>query len=158
MRFDLKIAVTLPLTEEKWRTNFDSRLRISIEEADGAFENRLQVGFFMMKISFPRLIARLKSKSTSPIVFENQFQNQFSWVNLLGAGVRERSETEVKRQSKGDFAAGFLKNNTVLVINCFGNIHTSKIIFHFNCVIMVSGRAGKSFLFWKLQGKMNSKS
>ena len=158
MRFELKIAVSLLLTGEKSKATFDSRLRLSIEEAGGAFKNRLQVGFFMMKISFPRLIARLKSKSTSLIVFENQFQNQFSWVNLLGAGVRERSETEVKRQSKGDFAAGFLKNNTVLVINCFGNIHTSKIIFHFNCVIMVSGRAGKSFLFWKLQGKMNSKS
>ena len=72
---------------------------------------------------------------------------------MLGAGVRERSETEVKRQSKGDFAAGFLKNNTVLVIKCSGNIHTSEIIFHFNCAIMVVDRLGKSFEFWKLQGK-----
>ena len=72
---------------------------------------------------------------------------------MLGAGVRERSETEVKRQSKGDFAAGFLKNNTVLVINCFGNIHTSEIIFHFNCAIMVVDRLGKSFQFWELQGE-----
>ena len=56
--------------------------------------------------------------------------------------------------SKGDFAAGFLKNNTVLVINCFGNIHTSEIIFHFNCDIMVSDRAGKYFLNWKLQGEI----
>ena len=73
---------------------------------------------------------------------------------MLGAGVRERSETEVKRQSKGDFAAGFLKNNNVLVINCSGNIHTSEIIFHFNCDMMVSDRAGKYFLFWKLQGEI----
>ena len=73
---------------------------------------------------------------------------------MLGAGVRERSETEVKRQSKGDFAAGFLKNNTVLVINCSGNIHMNEIIFHFNCAIMVVDRLGKSFQFWKLQGEI----
>ena len=72
---------------------------------------------------------------------------------MLGAGVRERSETEVKRQSKGDFAEEFLKNNTVLVINCSGNIHTGEIIFQFNCVIMVSYRTGKSFQYWKLQEK-----
>ena len=72
-------------------------------------------------------------------------------MNLLGAGVRERSETEVKRQGNGDFGEQIFKNNIVFVINCSGNIHTSEIIFHFNCVIMVSGRAGKSFLFWKLQ-------
>ena len=60
---------------------------------------------------------------------------------------------EAKRQGKGDFAEEFLKNNTVLVIKCSGNIHTGEIIFHFNCDIMVSVRAGKLFLFWKLQGK-----
>ena len=64
----------------------------------------------------------------------------------------------VKGQGSSDFAEEFLKNNTVLVIKCSGNIHTDEIIFHFNCVIMVSGRAGKSFLFWNLQGKTNSKS
>ena len=58
-----------------------------------------------------------------------------------------------KRQSSSDFAEEFLKNNTVLVINCSGNIHTSEIIFHFNCDIMVVDRLGKSFQFWKLQGK-----
>ena len=60
---------------------------------------------------------------------------------------------EAKRQGKGDFAEEFLKNNTVLVIKCSGNIHTGEIIFHFNCDIMVSVRPGKLFLFWKLQGK-----
>ena len=59
----------------------------------------------------------------------------------------------VKEQGSSDFAEEFLKNNTVLVINCSGNIHTSEIIFHFNCDIMVSDRAGKSFQFWKLQGE-----
>ena len=59
----------------------------------------------------------------------------------------------VKEQGSSDFAAGFLKNNTVLVINCSGNIHTSEIIFHFNCAIMVVDRLGKSFQFWKLQGE-----
>ena len=58
-----------------------------------------------------------------------------------------------KRQSSSDFAEEFLKNNNVLVINCSGNIHTDEIIFHFNCDIMVSDRFGKSFQFWKLQGK-----
>ena len=72
---------------------------------------------------------------------------------MLGAGVRERSETEVKRQGNGDFAEEFLKNNTVLLINSSGNIHTSEIIFHFNCDIMVVDRLGKSFQFWKLQGE-----
>ena len=59
----------------------------------------------------------------------------------------------VKEQGSSDFAEEFLKNNTVLVINCFGNIHTSEIIFHFNCDIMVSDRAGKYFFYWKLQGE-----
>ena len=52
---------------------------------------------------------------------------------------------EAKRQGNLDFAEEFLKNNTVLVINCSGNIHTSEIIFHFNCAIMVVDRLGKSF-------------
>ena len=59
----------------------------------------------------------------------------------------------VKEQGSSDFAEEFLKNNTVLVINCSGNIHTSEIIFHFNCAIMVVDRLGKSFQFWKLQGE-----
>ena len=59
----------------------------------------------------------------------------------------------VKEQGSSDFAEEFLKNNTVLVINCSGNIHTSGIIFHFNCAIMVVDRLGKSFQFWKLQGE-----
>ena len=65
---------------------------------------------------------------------------------------------EAKRQSSSDFEEEIFKKITVLVINCSGNIHASEIIFHFNCVIMVSGRAGKSFQFWKLQGKTNSRS
>ena len=143
----------------------DSCLRLSIEEAYGAFENRLQVEFMMMKISFPRLIAHLKSKSTSPIVFQNHFQNPLPWVKLLRAVGRGRSEdvatisiVEAKRQNNGDFGEQIFKNNIVLVINCSGNIHTSEIIFHFNRDMMVSDRAGKYFLFWKLQGKTNSKS
>ena len=60
----------------------------------------------------------------------------------------------VKEQGSSDFAEEFLKNNTVLVIKCSGNIHTSEIIFHFNCDMMVSDRAGKYFLFWKLQGEI----
>ena len=91
VRFELKIAVTLLLTEEKRKATFDSRLRLSIEEAVGAFENRLQVEFLMMKISFPRLIAHLKSKSTSPIVFQKSFSKpitlsvfaQSSWLRML---------------------------------------------------------------------------
>ena len=59
----------------------------------------------------------------------------------------------VKEQGSSDFAEEFLKNNTVLVINCSGNIHTSEIIFHFNCAIMLVDRLGKSFQFWKLQGE-----
>ena len=64
----------------------------------------------------------------------------------------------VKEQGSSDFGEQIFKNNAVLVINCSGNIHISEIIFHFNCDMMVSDRAGKSFLFWKLQGKTNSKS
>ena len=59
----------------------------------------------------------------------------------------------VKEQGSSDFAEEFLKNNTVLVIKCSGNIHTSEIIFHFNCAIMVVDRLRKSFQFWKLQGE-----
>ena len=59
----------------------------------------------------------------------------------------------VKEQGSSDFAEEYLKNNTVLVINCSGNIHTSETIFHFNCAIMVVDRLGKSFQFWKLQGE-----
>ena len=58
-----------------------------------------------------------------------------------------------KRQSSSDFEEGIFKKITVLVINCSGNIHTSEIIFHFNCAIMVVDRLGKSFQFWKLQGE-----
>ena len=58
-----------------------------------------------------------------------------------------------KRQSSSDFEEVIFKKITVLVINCSGNIHTSEIIFHFNCAIMVVDRLGKSFQFWKLQGE-----
>ena len=77
VRFELKIAVTLLLTEEKCNANFDSRLRLSIEEAGGAFENRLWVGILIGKTDPLRLIAHLKFKSISLVVIENQFQNQF---------------------------------------------------------------------------------
>ena len=78
VRFELKIAVTLLLTEEKRKATFDSRLRLSIEEVGGAFENQLRENSFDGGIDFLRLIAHLKSKSTSPIVFQIHFQNQFS--------------------------------------------------------------------------------
>ena len=39
VRFELKIAVPLLLTEEKRKANLCSRLGISIEEAGGVFEN-----------------------------------------------------------------------------------------------------------------------
>ena len=42
----MKIVVSLLLTGEKSKATFDSRLRISVEEADGAFENRLREGNF----------------------------------------------------------------------------------------------------------------
>ena len=69
-------------------------------------------------------------------------------------GVAIISIVEAKRQSNGEIVERIFKNNTVLLINCFGNIHTSEIIFHFNCDMMVSDRAGKYFLFWKLQGEI----
>ena len=75
VRFELKIAVTLLLTEEKRKATFDSRLRLSIEEVGGAFENRLREGRSDGGIDFLRLIAHLKFKSILPIVFQNQFQN-----------------------------------------------------------------------------------
>ena len=78
MIFDLKIAVTLLLTEEKRKATFDSRLRLSIEEVGGACENQLRENSFDGEIDFLRLAAHLKSKSTSPIVFQNHFQNHFS--------------------------------------------------------------------------------
>ena len=89
VRFELKIAVPLLLTEEKRKANLCSRLGISIEEAGGVFENWLQEGwcdgnfchslwFLMMKINFLRLTVHLKIKSTSPILFQNYFQNHFS--------------------------------------------------------------------------------
>ena len=64
------------------------------------------------------------------------------------------SIVKATRQGNGDFEERIFKNNTVLVIECSGNIHTSEIIFHFNCDMMVSDRAGKYFLFWKLQGEI----
>ena len=80
VRFELKIAVPLLLTEEKRKANLCSRLGISIEEAGGVFENWLQEGwcdgnfchrlwFLMMKINYLRLTAHLKIKSTSPVKF-----------------------------------------------------------------------------------------
>ena len=39
LRFELKIAVSLLLTGEKSKATFDSRLRLSIEEAGEAIEN-----------------------------------------------------------------------------------------------------------------------
>ena len=78
-------------------------------------------------------------------------------LRAVGRGRAESVATisivEAKRQAGDDFAEDFLKNNTVLVIKCSGNIHTSEIIFHFNCAIMVVDRLGKSFQFWKLQGE-----
>ena len=44
VRFELKIVITLLLTEEKRRASFDSRLRLSIEKAGRAFENRFGKG------------------------------------------------------------------------------------------------------------------
>ena len=51
----------------------------------------------------------------------------------------------VKEQGSSDFAEEFLKNNTVIVINCSGNIHTSETIFHFNCAIMISDGLVKTY-------------
>ena len=68
VRFELKTAFTLLLTEEKRRATFDSRLRLSIEKAGRAFENRLREDILKEKNDFLRLIARLKSKSAFPIV------------------------------------------------------------------------------------------
>ena len=45
LRFELKIAVPLLLTEEKRKAISESRLRLSIEEACGTFENRLPEGW-----------------------------------------------------------------------------------------------------------------
>ena len=61
----------------------------------------------------------------------------------------------VKEQGSSDFAERIFKNNTVFVIKCFGNIHTDEIIFHFNCDIMVSVRAGKLFHLsgWELKSE-----
>ena len=77
VRFELKMTVALLLTEEKRKATFDSRLRLSIEEVGGAFENRLWVGILIGKTDPLRLIAHLKFKSISLVVIENQFQNQF---------------------------------------------------------------------------------
>ena len=44
VRFDLKMTVALLLTEEKRKANLYLRFRLSIEEAGGAFENRLREG------------------------------------------------------------------------------------------------------------------
>ena len=46
VRFELKTAFTVLLTEEKCRATFDSRLRLSIEKTGRAFENRLRQGNF----------------------------------------------------------------------------------------------------------------
>ena len=43
-----------------------------------------------MKINYLRLTAHLKIKSTSPILFQIQFQNQIPWVKLLRAVGRGR--------------------------------------------------------------------
>ena len=70
------------------RQTYNSRLWLSIVEALGAFEKHLRDGrerwnlchglrFLMMKISFPRLAAHLKSKSTSPIVFQINSKTNF---------------------------------------------------------------------------------
>ena len=45
VRFELKITVTLLLTEENARQTYDLRRRLSIEEACGVFENRLPEGW-----------------------------------------------------------------------------------------------------------------
>ena len=68
-------------------------------------------------------------------------------------GVATMLIIKAKRQGNLDFAERIFKNITVIVIKCSGNIHTSEIIFHFNCAIMVVDRLGKSFQFWKLQGE-----
>ena len=75
--------------------------RLSIEETCVAIEIRLREGrsdqFFIVTTAMANeiwwgkwLVAHLKSKSTSPIVFQIHFQNQFPWVKLLGAVGRER--------------------------------------------------------------------
>ena len=56
VRFDLKIAVTLLLTEEKCEATFDLQLRLSIKKACGAFENQLRENSFDGGIDFLRLI------------------------------------------------------------------------------------------------------
>ena len=114
----------------------------------------------MEEISFLRLIVHLKSKSTSLIVFQKSISKPIllseiahsSWQRTF-RGRCNFLIFEVKRQGSSVFAGRFFKKITVLVINCSGNIHTSEIIFHFNCDIMVVDRLGKSFQYWKLQGK-----
>ena len=125
---------------------------------DGFFCHGLR--FMMMKIYFPRLVATWNPNqlrlSSFKIISKTNFPEWNSSESLAEDAPRALQLSQslrAKRQGNGDFEERIFKNNTVLVINCSGNIHTGEIVFHFNCDIMVVDRAGKSFLFWKLQGK-----
>ena len=82
MWWDLNWKSLFPCSWQKKNEGqtYDLRLRLSIKKACGAFENQLRENSFDGGIDFLRQIAHLKSKSTSPIVFQIHFQNEFSWV------------------------------------------------------------------------------
>ena len=165
MRFDLKIAVTLLLTEEKRKANLWFTAQNKHWGGLRCFwksQGRGQEQWIFL----PRLTIyddeNWFSEAGSPleiqINFADRLSKSFSKLILLSE-IAQRSWRWTLRgrcyhlNRRGKEAEQIFKNNTVLVINCSGIIHTSEIIFHFNCDMIVSDRAGKSFLFWKLQGK-----
>ena len=103
VRFELKIAVPLHLTKEKRKANFWFTAQIKHWGGCRSFWTLIaggrSDGFSVVTTATVDefwwgkwLVAHLKSKSILPIVFQNQFQNQFPRMNLLIAVGRWRSE------------------------------------------------------------------
>ena len=115
---------------------YDLRLRLSIKKACGAFENQLQENSFDGGIDYLRLIAHLKSKSTSPIVFQIHFQNQFPEWNSseqvaedgaralqLSQSSRQRYRAMAILQSKIQNNSLFRIRKTILTGGCLSENH-----------------------------------
>ena len=128
VRFELKMTVALLLSEEKSKANFDSRLRISIEEADGAFENRLWVGNFdgknwfsgadsplEIQINIAHCLSKLISKpiplsEIAQSSWQRTLRGRCNYLNLWG----QRDRSEMILQSKIQNNSSFRIRKTIL--------------------------------------------
>ena len=93
----------------------------------------------MEEFDFLRLTAHLKIKSTSPILFQIHFQNQFSWVKLLEAVRRERLYGRcnyLNRRGKGTGQWRFCRAKFKIILR----LETEKRFWHGDVALKITAQ------------------